>query len=420
MTLEEQTRAERSRAALDRHARTVRRQRRWYFPLIAVVVIALGVVVGLVWSNSEITHVHLHSAATPAPSIAPGRISATPTLAWRSDEPTAGGTPVWGGTVVTYSAHTVTGRNARTGAVMWTYNRSDRTVCQVIQDQGDTMAFYAQSGDCDELTALDTGTGKRLWVRTIDEDEMTIHGTPQFALVPGTLFVAQDDFIYAIHSAASDSYGGIDRWTYQLPTGCTLGGFAPGAAGVLIAQRCPSGDQLVLRDPLQGADDTNKRITWTVSDPGGTIPVASDRFVASLDPKSGQLITYDPTKGTVTSRTALSPKPSATAPIQSLNLANAEVIGIGPTYYGLDSSGQRLWSQPLSALPTAQPASGDAGPQIADGPILVPSGSGVGQLDALTGRVTTTYPVAGIAAGTRAFALGTGFVLAGASTAVYS
>ena len=73
------------------------------------------------------------------------------------------------------------GRNARTGATTWSYTRTDRTVCTAAQLDGTTIAIYAVHGNCDEVTALDSGTGRRTWTRTLDKDGMPLNGRPTYA-----------------------------------------------------------------------------------------------------------------------------------------------------------------------------------------------------------------------------------------------
>src|SRR5882762_8098377 len=163
---------------VSRYVASMRRQRRWYFAAIAVVVAAAVAVALVVWSSGEITHVHLHTAKSAAPSVPLNTPPAAPSAKWQSTDATAIGAPLFGGTVVTYSEHTVTGRNALTGVADWTYTRSDRTVCQAAQVQGKTIAIYANGGDCDEVSTFETGTGQRAWTRTLDENGLTVSGRP--------------------------------------------------------------------------------------------------------------------------------------------------------------------------------------------------------------------------------------------------
>ena len=91
---------------LARYVASMRRQRRWYFAVVAAVAAVAVAVTVVVWFTGEITHVHLHSVKTAPPSVPLGTPPAEPAAKWRSPDATAIGAPFSGGTVVTYSAHT--------------------------------------------------------------------------------------------------------------------------------------------------------------------------------------------------------------------------------------------------------------------------------------------------------------------------
>jgi len=168
-----------------------------YTAVGTAIVVVIGVVVGIAWSNGEAAHTTLHTVRTPPPTVPLQSTAPTATLAWHTPEATAIGTPYFGGTVVTYSAHTVNGRNALTGAVTWSYTRSDRAVCEVIEDQAYTITVFEQKGDCTEVTTLDTQTGQRRWQRTLDEDDTRadgkavqhITGHPSYAVSTNTVLI---------------------------------------------------------------------------------------------------------------------------------------------------------------------------------------------------------------------------------------
>ncbi len=124
--------------------------------VLVVIIAAVVSWVAVVMSHSEIAHAHLHSATAPAPSIASAPPSATQQLAWSNGDRLALGEPFWSGTVVTFAGHTVTGRNARTGAATWTYTRTDMPICEVAETQGQTIALFNREGNCDEIDAFDT------------------------------------------------------------------------------------------------------------------------------------------------------------------------------------------------------------------------------------------------------------------------
>src|SRR5262249_14678039 len=159
-----------SHAALTRYAKRMRPLRIWYIAGVVAAIAITVVLVAVAYSRGEISHAHLQTVPSGPPSIPVQPASGTLTRSWSSTDSTAIGTPISGGTVITYDDHTVRGRNARTGAQTWSYTRTDRTVCTAMQDDDTTLAVYELHGNCDEVTALDSGTGARKWTRTLDKD----------------------------------------------------------------------------------------------------------------------------------------------------------------------------------------------------------------------------------------------------------
>src|SRR5690349_10305526 len=159
-----------SEDALARHEREMRRQSRIYAAVVGVIVVAAAVIAELVWIHGEAHNTTLHTVASPPPAVAMQSPNATLTQAWRTTDELAAGVPVAGGTVITYTKHTVRGRDARTGKVTWSYSRSNRVLCNAAQAAGIVVALYKVNGNCDEVTGLKAETGARKWVRTLDMD----------------------------------------------------------------------------------------------------------------------------------------------------------------------------------------------------------------------------------------------------------
>ncbi len=282
--------------------------------LVAVVAAAL-VVVKIAYAHGELSHATLSTAPSAAPSVPMSSPSATLTRAWSSPDHTAIGTPFYGGTVITYSTHTVAGRDAWTGKVLWSYTRTDRITCTAAQVNGVTIAVYALNGNCDELTALDSQTGARRWTRTLDKDAHTINGHPQFAVGQDTFMVTTPQAIYAISpdGTADQGNGGLDRWVFA-QQGCTINAAVLGSAGALISQTCAhpdcsgqkfcgAGPQLLLRDPFAGEQsDSSKnkgnpdQIIWNHIGNAMT-PVSADGVISAIDPAKDSLTTFGAKKG---------------------------------------------------------------------------------------------------------------------------
>ena len=399
--------------ALRRYAMRRRRWWAWYATALLVVIAVVAAGAAWIWTNGEAANAPLHTAERAAPELPRLEVSSPLQLAWRSGDATAIGEPFSVGTVVTYSAHTVTGRNATTGQAMWTYTRTNATVCQVAQEQNKTLALYERDGNCDEISAFDTATGKRAWQRTLDESMTPIDGHPDVIAAPDTLFVWTGAAIYAVGISAAPckpEYGsacGADYWNYDAPQGCTFDHIAPGQAGVLIGEQCKTGDQLVLRDRYQSQDNDNNRLLWSVK--SSAVPVTADYFVAAIEPGSSQLTTFNRQNGQVLSETQLTPTPDVSGGVDTALLSNDVVFRARSTVYALIGNGSRLrWSANMPTLPSPEPQNAKI--------LYQPSASGVTALNASDGTTSKTYPGPSTAGASALVPVGSGFLAAGAST----
>ena len=380
--------------ALAAYTARMRRQRRWYLGVVAALVAGVLVLVSVVMSTSEIAHAHLHTTAAPPSAIPPSAPAPAQTVAWTTPDTPALGQPVWSGTVVTYSAHTVTGRDGSTGAATWTYTRTDATICQVAQIQGKTMAFYSRNADCDEIDAFDTRTGARAWSRTLFSNGLRIVGHPSYQVSQLTVLLVTDSLVQAI-----DPSTGYDRWHFAQPAGCHTDGAALGTTGVLIGQRCGDGDWVLLRDGYAG-DDATTSTKWRVHGPRAE-PVAVSDLIGALDVSTGSLLTYDPAKGTAGPVVRLTPRPTSADGLTTVPTTGANLIFIDGICYSVGSaSAAQLWSQPLTGPPT-----------LADSTLVGPTAEGVRALDPATGAAVGNYHVPGLRPGGTVYPLGSGFVL---------
>ena len=420
--------------ALERYRRRMRRGRTIYVAVIAVVVLAVGGAAWVVWLSGEAAHTHLTTAASAPPSVALQSSSAAPQRVWQDPDRTATGTPYWGGTVITYSTDSVRGRNAKTGAITWSYTRTDRTVCDAIQDQGVTVAIFEHNGNCDQVTALDSGTGERRWTRTLDKAEQEsqpVDGHPAISITQFAVMITTPGTIYAL-----DPAGGLDRWVYH-PINCTIQGAVIGTDGALISQTCArpkcdglkfcgSGPQLLLRDASAGRDDHNKdnpdQIKWNLL--GKTaLPTSADKLISAIDPSARQLEVFDAAKGTTVSRLDLAGGLGSSEPTAAVSTDRAELLWISGTTYAVDVNGLAfLWTASTSVPPTVTPNSGVQGgtPDLRASTIATAAPAGIALLDPGTGETIRTYPVTVPASGnSRVYPFGTGFVVAGAPSTVY-
>jgi hypothetical protein len=418
--------------AIERYTARMRRYRLIYLGVIVVVVIAVGITVGVVWSRGEAAHTTLRTAAQPAPSIALQTPSATLSQAWGNSDRTAIGTPYWGGTVVTYSADSVRGRNGTTGAITWSYTRTDRKLCQVIQDQSVTVAIFELHGNCDEVTALDSGTGARKWTRTLDKDHQPLNGHPTYSLTPYAIMFTTPSVIYTI-----DPAGGLDRWVYR-PVGCTIDSAVIGFQGALISQTCThpkcdglkfcgAGKQLLLRDPSAGRSDEDKdkanpdQIKWNLIGTSA-VPASADQLISAVDVTAGQLQVLTLAKGDTTARLTLTGGVSSTTGMTGVPTDRAELLWIAGTTYAVPSDGLSfLWTAATATPPTVTPRVNKPGvtPELTGASVAVGDPTGIVQLDPDTGKPTRTFAVPVPTTGSLVYPFGTGFVVAGASTTAF-
>lgn len=185
-------------------ASTFRARRRRDRTIAAAIAVAVIVAATIVYLTSDIRATD--SVTAPA-EPAPEAITSVPqrlTVAWQQvTDPAVGAAASPFGTVVTSDQHTVTGRDVATGAVRWSYSRSDRQLCRI--GSGDTatdslqppfsaqsdgaargiMAIYARDGLCGEMVLLDPRTGERRYQRTAPNqpDGSLMFGGPYAAWV---------------------------------------------------------------------------------------------------------------------------------------------------------------------------------------------------------------------------------------------
>ncbi|WP_375476813.1 PQQ-binding-like beta-propeller repeat protein [uncultured Jatrophihabitans sp.] len=419
-----------SSAARERYLSQLRPARIRYAVVVGVIVIGLVVWVVVAYARGEAAHATLRTVSQAPAALALTDASTTQRLAWRTGDQPAIGSPQYQGTVVTFDAHTVRGRDARSGRQTWSYTRTDRTVCTAAQIGGTTIAVYELAGNCDEVSSFASGTGRRGWTRTLDKDGMPLNGRPAFQATPFTFMVTSKSVIYAI-----DPGSGYDKWTYTR-YGCVIRAAMLGTSGALISQDCAKprcagvkfcgrGVQLLLRDANLGNGDSGKpnadQIKW--NDLGDdNVPVSADVVVAAIDPTSRQLVRYLIASGRPGAPVTLSPAPASIGPVEATGTVDADIVWVGGVAYALGAAkSQPLWARATASPPGIVATDGDTIPQRAATRIVAASAQGATVLDGGTGRVLHAYPLpaapAGVAGG---YPLGSGFLVFGpGGTAAY-
>jgi hypothetical protein len=415
-----------SRAALARHNAAMRRQTRIYVVVLAVVAVLGAIAVSRIWVTGEVHNSVLHTVPTEPAAVAPAAPATSLSASWRSTDRVVLGRPLWDGTVVTYDDHTVRGRNARTGAQTWSYYRSNRLLCVAAQSNGVTMALYRVGGNCDELTALDSGTGERRWTRTLNKDGHPVNGTPIVAVNVYTLMVTTPEVIYAI-----DPGTGYDRWQYYAD-GCGIRSAVVGSAGALISQVCTSpdcgderfcanGPQLLLRDAYAGREDKNSsrnkdgknpnQVIWLKQ--GDTdVPVAADVVIAALNRTTRSLDLLSAADGADAGQLALAPPPRTVVGAMSVATSDAVLVWIDGVTYAVDSSHRIAWVRRSTGPPTVLTATATEFPASSATARISLTGLGaVLTATATTGAVTTRTGGVSVPARGSAFPVGSGFLV---------
>ncbi|SHF83248.1 PQQ-like domain-containing protein [Jatrophihabitans endophyticus] len=420
--------AERSEQALGRYRAELRRRRGWYAAVVGLVVVVAVVVVAVAWSHGEVANTTLHTADRPLPSVAPAPTNGDLRARWQTSDSVALGDPQDGGVVVTYGRHSARGRNALTGAVVWSYTRSDRTVCSVLQSGGVSVVALRGSSGCDQVTALETATGTRSWTRTLDEDAALFQGPASLRIYNDQLVLTSRTSIYVVSVNT-----GVDYWVFDRP-GCTIGSAVLGGSGALIAMRCdaPSctgqkfcraGPQLVLR-PLNnpgGVSDADKDknpdfLTWSVPNTQGWLPVTGGQAVTVVEPTAQpRLRVLDPKTGAATGSLPLRPPSGDAAAVVAQGSDTFHLLWYRGTAYALRSGSAFAWTRVAASRPTLTPSASGGG-----GRILAPDGDrGVLELAAGSGRTTHRYALPRSAAGARVLPVGAGLLVAGPTSATY-
>lgn len=359
---------------------SVVRSSRWTPPLRVLVwaaaTLAVVVVLGLLWRGSDAAATTSTTAAAPSPVT--GTPDAQLTETWTAQP--SGPAPrsvVESGRVVLAGSDGVRALDPATGDEAWRYTRSNARVCGVTATDGAVVAVFSTGGRCNEIVALDAGTGVRDWYRTVGfRDDVTLTSTDRIVLASS-----------ATGLATIDPTGNATRWRYEVPRGCRLTDSAVGSTGVVALQACGS-------DPVQALhfDGFDGSQTWT-RDLGGTAArvVGVDGLIGVVVADTVELLSS--ADGTTLAQLALpgGRADPATELLQQTTAGTTVLVWARGTAYALDQlAGTTLWSVPASGLP----ASGADG-KTAVGAVTVPEDGALVTRDLGTGAELARSDVLG-------------------------
>ena len=394
--------------------------------VLSVLVAVVSTVAIVVFERGEASHTTYRPASQVPASISPAPVGAVLRQRWATTDKITLGTPVDGGTVITHDAHTVRGRDASSGHVTWSYDRSDRTICDTIQSSGVTVAIYRHSGNCDEVSAFYSSSGQRAWTRTLDEDGALFNGSAAFQVYQGELLFVSQTSAYAI--AVSN---GVDYWTFSR-AGCSIESAALGRSGAIINmqcnhQTCPDqlfclqGPQLLLR-PLsnpagvsQSQQDKNPDyIVWDVPNAQDRIPISTE-VPSAIDRSSNTLDVFDEASGKLIRSLPLKGPKSGSAIASAYDSDTLDYVWYSGLIYALKADlSTVVWTARSDNRPSI---SADLGTTVR---IYVVKGGLVLQIDDSNGQSTHQYRIGTASSATAASPVGSGLLVGGSATAFFS
>jgi hypothetical protein len=392
--------------ALAAYRARTRRSMTIYGAVILVIGLVAFLAVRLAYAHGELDKVSLQTAPAPT-SLPTGSIAGTLSSQWQTSDRAAGGTPYSEGIVVTYSGHTVNGRDARTGAVRWHYTRADELVCGLVQQDRSTIAIYQRGKNCDEVTGFVTATGQPKFYRTLMDN-----GSLALASAPNVVLAVSDSAVHVF-----DNAGGLDRWRWIAPPACTVDRSLAGSKGVLTAYHCGAEYHLSLHE-LTGAKET-----WSILVDQPYLPISAGTVIAAASTSTGRTITLSAGKGAITAGPQLGSAAALTSSLRSLPRSqttvegsdssnrSVELVRLG-SLYCLNATGKLLWSGPTESQPTL------VGTDFVTGSV----GGRVVLYRLNNGQPAQQISIgdSGVPPGTTAYEAGTGLLLAGSKTEFYS
>src|SRR5215218_7425354 len=269
-----------------------------------VVAAGLAVAVAVVWTVFWATSAHQGTVSAPAAAVvpAPPEAAGAPggfTEAWRAASGATPGPVVAGPVVVTGDGDVVSGRDALTGDVRWSYSR-EVPLCTVaagfpVNDGGRALALYRNGDWCSELTSLRPDTGTRDRQRNLDVHlgtRLLDGGSLVTATGPTYLEVFRSDLVRTVEYGDVPTPRQVGR---QPRPQCESTGFAATSGRVAVLQRCPDEQTerlTVLVPDGAEADKPQEEFSVVLPSNGATLVAASeDRVAVALpDPPRLQLL----------------------------------------------------------------------------------------------------------------------------------
>jgi hypothetical protein len=367
-----------------------------------VVAAGLAVAVAVVWTVLWATSAHQGTVSAPAAAVVPAPPGAAGvpggfTEAWRAASGATPGPVVAGPVVVTGDGGVVSGRDALTGDVRWSYTR-DVPLCTVAagfpdNDGGRALALYRNGNWCSELTSLRPDTGTRDRQRNPDVHlgtRLIEGGSLVTATGPTYLEVFRSDLVRTVEYGRVPTPRQVGRQPRQ---DCESTGFAPTSGRLAVLQRCPgeSTDRLTVLIPDGAeADKPQEEFSVPLAASNATLIAASEDRVAVALPNPPRLEVLD-RSGIQVSLVGLD--------VPAADLAAPPVGGVPAVTTDDDRvywwTGSRTVALDGLDLTPSWILPDTLGPAVGyGGGLVVPVPAGVAVVSPDTGRVARTLPVA--------------------------
>jgi outer membrane protein assembly factor BamB len=304
----------------------------------AVALAGLVVAGVVIIPRSDAATTHLTTAAKAPPALPPSGVPATATVRWSARSLPPGGSPADTGSVIVASGGTITGRDPKTGAELWKYERTNATVCGWVVQDGAVIAAYGKPHGCTDLIALNAGTGARRWYRNADlGTDATLVSTN------GVVVLRSGDTLLAV-----DTSTGLNRWTAKRPN-CMYGPVQLSALGALVLLHCPEQTLLVDHDAYADTEHWAARLT---GENPAVLWVGDPTALLSTVDGSPTITTYDgqgKVRGTVTDpRLAV----AGGVPPAAVGSASYVVLWTGDGVVGVNTATRKVaWTAPALAAP---------------------------------------------------------------------
>lgn len=281
--------------------RTRFRRKRDYAVVVLIVLVVAGVAT-VWWRNSDArATVSVTGSDNETVPPKPTGVPAEFTQLWQALSGATTDPVIVGPTAVTGDKHTVTGRDPVTGAVRWSYDRSNLDLCTVSAAWGKALAVYHKTHNCSEVTELDGVTGKRGAQRNGDAElntQLMYDGT--YVSTSGSKLIDtwRSDLVQTQQYGTVTAIVNHDK---QPRLNCVYSSELAGGPGLIgVLERCPDEQYnrfTVLRANGTDNDAEKPNVLFSVQVPGdgGRIVALTDQREAVALPNPSRLVIWNNT-----------------------------------------------------------------------------------------------------------------------------